>query len=408
MPNSTEERPNFPNDLREIMDRMRERITTGSENIQTQTTARFDRETQRVVFSDSEVIPIPPPRLNTQTEPHTHQILDGFSRTIQPVSIFDDNLNEEMDDDDDDFEQNEDIPDGFFERPSLNIRRRTLEVEGDMAENTVGEYFGKSSDPSEVVKHPLVEGVSRVGIEIEVENFTSRPTKMRYWNAKHDGSLRNNGLEFVFKQPLGGNDAKAAIDEIDNILFTNKPDLNLRCSTHVHLDVRDMSIVELKRLILGYIYYETFLFRQSGEYRLKSNFCTPIFFAEGLSKILGDVWNVNDPSQFLSYIVDRWDKYCGLNLLPMQSFGSVEFRMSEAKSRKGQLLRLVNRFLVLKNLAMSVKLDDEEYVKYLTELELTSVFRKGLVRRPELIESDFEVGYIICHDIINQTKIRDE
>lgn len=341
-----------------------------------------------------------------------------------PVPVFDEvppnesfeewDEDDEVDDEEDDEGEFQEDPEDFIPSPrnrasSTNFRRRTLDIDGvSMAEATIGELFGRNSDPSEVVKHPLVEGTSRVGIEIEVENLSSRPQRMRYWVAKGDGSLRNNGVEFVFRQPLGGNDAKAAIDEVDHILFTNKPDLNLRCSTHVHLDVRDMTVPELKRLILAYVYYETFLFRQSGEYRLKSNFCTPISFAEGLSKILGDIWNTNDSHYFLSSIVDRWDKYCGLNLLPMQSFGSIEFRMSEAKSRKGQLLRLVNRFLVLKNLATSIELDDMEFVDHITKLDITSVFRKGLVRRPELVDSDFEMSYILCNDIVNRSKIDNE
>ena len=313
---------------------------------------------------------------------------------------------EDEEEEDDLFDDDEDGD--FGNSQSLRYNRRTQHLENEDEMSTVGEFFGRNMDPSNVVKHSLVEGTSRVGIEIEVEGFTASAPRMRYWVAKHDGSLRDNGIEFVFSNPLGGADIKSAIDEIDTILFNNRVNLNIRCSTHVHLDVRDLTVPQLKRLILSYVFFETFLFRQSGEHRLKSNFCTPLSFAEGLLVVLADVWNSKDPHQFLSYLTDRWDKYCGINLLPMRNFGSVEFRMAEAKSRKGQLLRLVNRFLVLKNLSVTSELNDSEFVDYLTTLDIQEVFRKGLTKVSDIRQEDFEIGYYLSKDIINRELIKSE
>lgn len=315
----------------------------------------------------------------------------------------DEDLDEDFDEDLD-----EDIDSDNERRSSPRFNRRTQNIENQDNMSTIGEYFGRNMDPSNVVKHSLVEGTSRVGIEIEVEGFTANVPRMRYWVAKHDGSLRDNGMEFVFSSPLGGADIKSAVDEIDTILFNNRVSLNLRCSTHVHVDVRDLTVSQLKRLILAYTFFETFLFRQSGEYRLKSNFCTPLSFAEGLAVTLANVWNTDDPHYFLSYLTDSWDKYCGINILPMRSFGSVEFRMSEAKTRKGQLLRLVNRFLVLKNIAISSELEDEDFINYLTSLDIREVFRKGLTKTSDIREEDLEIGYYIANDIVNRELIKSE
>lgn len=48
-----------------------------------------------------------------------------------------------------------------------------------------------------------------------------------------------------------------------------------------------------------------------------------------------------------------WPKYTAINLQPLGSLGTVEFRGSEALIKRGELLRAVNRLLVLKNLARS-------------------------------------------------------
>ena len=357
-------------------------------------------------------VPTPPPMpdWNTVTSSPVFTAARNFQgdfnqfRFNEPVSF-----NEHQDEDDeevDSWDEEDEDDESQQQRPRYSRRTVLLENEDEMT--TIGEFFNRNRDPSNVVKHSLVEGTSRVGIEIEVEGFTAVPPRMNYWVAKHDGSLRDNGIEFVFANPLGGADIKSAVDEIDTLLFNNRVNLNVRCSTHVHLDVRDITVPQLKRLIISYIFFETFLFRQSGEYRLKSNFCTPISFAEGLAVVLANVWNTDDPHYFLSMVVDQWDKYCGINLLPMRNFGSVEFRMSEAKARKGQLLRLVNRFLVLKNIATSSTLEGEEFVDYLTSLDVQEVFRKGLTKNSDIRSEDFEIGFFLAKDIVNRSLIINE
>lgn len=281
----------------------------------------------------------------------------------------------------------------------------SLEEVDEMA--TVGQLFGRNPDPSSVTPHPLVNGVSRVGVELEVEDVPNPPNRMKFWSLHQDGSLRNNGIEFVFASPLGGMDAFKALSELDSLLYTTKPDLNIRCSTHVHVDVRDMTVKQLKRMILAYAYYESFLFRQSGYYRFKSNFCMPLAKAEGMVEILGRHWNHRNQDEFMRYAVGNWDKYCAMNLLPIGNYGSMEFRMAEAKSRKGQILRLVNRCLALKEIAMNTELDDVAFIQHLQSMDIRRMFRKGLQPNSmEVDESDFKTGSMIAHDIVNRGKFR--
>lgn len=319
-----------------------------------------------------------------------------------PIQSSEYNLafDELYEDSDDNNEDDSDWEDEDDEAPPLTRRNQ----EGDpMA--TIGQIFGRNQDVSSVVTHPLVVGSGRVGVELEVENFPNPPRRLRYWNLHDDGSLRNNGIEFVFKGPLGGQDIFSAITELDSVMFSNKPDLNIRCSTHVHVDVRDMTVDQVKRFIIAYAFFETFLFRQSGFYRLKSNFCVPLSVAEGMVEILARYWNNRSQSDFISYIQNSWDKYCAINLIPMAHFGSIEFRMSEAKSRKGQLLRLVNRFLALRELAIESTLDSTDFIRHIQTLDPKQVFRKGLSRSAESEESDFKTGWMIANDIINRSKL---
>ena len=288
-------------------------------------------------------------------------------------------------------------------------RNPTPMTNNDLEDNemrTVGSIVGREPDISSVTPHPLVLGLNRVGVEIEVEQFTNRRQRLRYWNMVSDGSLRNNGQEFTFRGALGGKDAFDAISEIDTLLYQSNPDLNIRCSTHVHVDVRDMSVPQLKKMILAYAFYESFLFTQSGRHRMKSNFCMPMCIAEGLTHVLMDYWRYDD-ADFVFQVTDRWDKYSAMNLIPIRSYGSVEFRIAEGKSKSGQLLRLVNRFLALKEVAMSNEdKDDRQFLDFLRETDYRTIFRKGVRNQVVFTEEDFKTGWIIANDIATLGKMR--
>ncbi|MFW3388497.1 UNVERIFIED_CONTAM: hypothetical protein RF648_21140, partial [Kocuria sp. CPCC 205274] len=104
---------------------------------------------------------------------------------------------------------------------------------------TVASTFGMRVNYPSIEKHPLIVGTHLAGVEIELENLAIEHPSFRYWTAKNDGSLRNNGMEFVCSHPWGGVDLYNAAVEIDGFLFGNNPDDTWRCSTHVHVDVRD-------------------------------------------------------------------------------------------------------------------------------------------------------------------------
>lgn len=284
-----------------------------------------------------------------------------------------------------------------------NLISGNVEVDNNMV--TVAQVFGQRASYPTIESHPLIVGQNLAGIEIELENMTVSPPNFNYWEAKSDGSLRNSGMEFVCSSPWGGRDLYNAAIEIDSFLFGNSPDESWRCSTHVHVDVRNMNVPQLKRLILAYIVYERILFKCSGWHRYKNNFCVALGFAQDQLSILARAWDKDD-EDFLRTIVSSWDKYTSLNLLPMGNFGSVEFRISEAKWRKGKLIRLANRFLSLKELAMNFEGDDSSFIEYLMTIPLHQAIRKGLPKVLPDFEEDLEIGYKLAHDVVSLHRCR--
>lgn len=265
---------------------------------------------------------------------------------------------------------------------------------------TVAQTFGYSI-PSACVPHIQVAGVTRAGIEIELENITDTNLNTNYWRSITDGSLRNRGREFVFNGAHGGTDLFLACVELDTFLGRQNPDGNWRCSTHVHVDVRELTATQIKNIIITYLVYEKLLFRLSGFHRYTNNFCAAFGFAQQQLQLLAANWR-RDDREFLQQVANGWDKYSALNLRPMAAFGSIEFRSSAAEWRKGKLIRLANRFLAVRDFGAAWAGTHEELIQHLATLNPRDVMRKGIPPKdlPDSWEEDISVGMKLAHDLL--------
>lgn len=269
--------------------------------------------------------------------------------------------------------------------------------------STIAQHLGLRTDVQRVSTHPLVVGTGRVGVEVELEN--ARPLRLHYWNSIRDGSLRNSGQEYVMKQPIGGEDLFNAVKELDTGLSRTHPDASWRCSTHVHVDIRDLTVPQFKRFMLLYVMYEGVIFACSGAHRYQNNFCPAYGFAQEMIIRLSKVWD-KDGNNFLRSINTAGrsgsrDKYSSLNLLPMFTQGSVEFRGSEPKYTKGKLLRLCNRLLSLKEFAINWTGTDQELVTHVASSHPSKILLKSMPKKFEADPDMLHQGVKMAEDIIN-------
>ena len=271
-----------------------------------------------------------------------------------------------------------------------------------MPNQSIGACWNRQPARVTLEGHPWVVGTERVGVEIELEGVQgANRFRSDYWEVKGDGSLRNNGYEFVMRGPTGGVDLRNAVVEIDSFLNGKNPDGNWRCSTHVHVDVREMNAQQLKHMILIYTVLEKVLFKLSGIHRYKNNFCCALGFAQQQLKVLSRAWTQERTYDFTNRLVQGWDKYSAINLLPMTNFGSVEFRIAEAKWSKGKLMLLCNRFLAIKELAKSWQGTEDELIEHIINSDIREILPKGIGKKvPDDIQEDLMVGYKLAYDLI--------
>lgn len=192
------------------------------------------------------------------------------------------------------------------------------------------EIYGRSLIKPYILDYPGDKSVVLpnllVGLELEIENFNPEADRwFEGFSFTEDGSLRSTdggiGIEAIT--------APVETQFVRDLLIGFFAEYNIspknyteRCSTHVHANVDNLTPEQLATLCLIYQTVESLLFLYVGDERDKNIFCVP--------------WNqCNLSYNIVQRVIDapksdspfrNWQKYSALNLIPIVTQGSVEFR----------------------------------------------------------------------------------
>lgn len=227
--------------------------------------------------------------------------------------------------------------------------------------SVIADFLAMDEDIRSYRESPLLaDSDCLVGLEIELEGVNlSEKCKddiaFRYWSLHDEDSIKGAGAyEFVFNQPFAGADVVTAINHLCDLLGGTKPSpiISVRTSTHVHLDVRNLSYEQLYRFLLMYVVTERLLYRYCGAKRMSNPFCVQIDSSN--VKIRSDV------DDFILNLPDNHARYLGLNMNAIKKFGSVEFRMLGGAWKADKILNWTNILLSLRKYAISNEIDLDE------------------------------------------------
>lgn len=210
-----------------------------------------------------------------------------------------------------------------------------------------------------------------VGVELEIEDFggwkaghSGGPSHV--WNITEDGSLRNNGKEFI-SPPVTPAKAILMFEELHKILKHPKGEpFSERTSIHVHINCLDLTQQQVKSIILWYSLFEKAFFAQCAPSRASNIHCV------GLDQtIVSEAY-----SRSLPIMVNKWSKYTALNILPLKSQGTIEFRHMEGHNdakRFAQWLLCIER---------------------LWNLGQTHILNKSMLNDEGLVEEGFDTLFV--------------
>lgn len=192
---------------------------------------------------------------------------------------------------------------------------------------TVREYYGNDS---EIKSQGFIAGT-----ELEIEDIHGAPgvsegemiAVSNYfpqmgdipWKFTKDGSLRGAGLEFI-SAPL---DVRELVEGFRGIhtklVHPNKNPFSERTSIHVHVNCLDMEMDIVKNMVMWYALFEPVFFAMVAPNRANNIHCVP----------LDQTHLSTHYKKPLHFLVEVWSKYTALNLIPLATLGTIEFRHME-------------------------------------------------------------------------------
>jgi len=191
-----------------------------------------------------------------------------------------------------------------------------------------------------------------VGVEIELARIEPLTVNPMYWERKSDGSIREGGWEYVFSQPLFGEDVVNALSNmaLASVVYNPEEYTSQNTSTHIHIDARELSAQHIMAMILLYALVEPLIFEAYCPDRKNNIFCLDMDNAKAGAIMFSSAYNrvMTGDVEALDVVVSTLNRYAAMNLDALRRFGSVEFRMFGATTDKHILLKYINICLSIK------------------------------------------------------------
>lgn len=196
-----------------------------------------------------------------------------------------------------------------------------------------------------------------IGYELETENCTqsaSAYTKIgdkTNFGVTVDNSLRGSAYEFI-SRPMKSKHALSALGEFLKQTGFNVANYTDRCSVHVHVNCTDLELEQVSAISLLYTVFEEILFEFVGHDRDSNIYCVPWnqcrMHFDLIQNFLADS----------NSVLRRWNKYTALNLLPLHTQGTIEFRQMHGTADMEKLTTWTNIIGAICKTAVETPLND--------------------------------------------------
>jgi len=174
------------------------------------------------------------------------------------------------------------------------------------------EYFGSIELMNSQVLDPGIP--LYVGLECEIESIANHMDGADLFHVTQDGSLRNNGLEFI-TNPIPIDYAVPYFKKLHaSLKFRNDAEkFSPRTSIHVHANCVNLHPDVIRNIIRMYALYEEYFFMMVTPDRRHNIHCVPL-----TETYLPSLYNTG-----LNTLVARWHKYTALNIVPLKKYGTI-------------------------------------------------------------------------------------
>jgi hypothetical protein len=162
------------------------------------------------------------------------------------------------------------------------------------------------------------------GVEVEYEQVGEPPRVQDLgWTSVHDGSLRDNGVEFI-TPPVPLRTAVASFRKLNKYAIDCGWVDNVRTGIHVHVDMRDLTVAQVQGVLAAYAAFEPLMFSLVNPDRETNIYCVPWYRASDQAKLVPHI--AGGPGDTETRAGRSLVKYSALFIRPLWVFGTIEFR----------------------------------------------------------------------------------
>lgn len=290
--------------------------------------------------------------------------------------------------------------------------------------DTIQEVYGVRPPKPFVMKGAERRGSNpdlMLGIELEIENCSGNADTYiemltKYgWVVTTDDSLRGanlgrrgvvaqgNAFEFISK-PMTQATALMSLESFFAATKFTEANYTDRTSVHVHANCLDWTFEQISALALLYTVVEEVLFKFIGNNRENNIYCIPWSHCR-MNHDMVDRLETEGP-----VTIKRWQKYTALNLVPLASQGTVEFRHMNGTADVARLHKWINIIGALMGYAkqreLTALIDEVKALNSTSEYEVffNQVFG-GILQYEAGYRESLESGVLIAkYGLINWKK----
>lgn len=227
-----------------------------------------------------------------------------------------------------------------------------------------------------------------MGIELEAESVyvgTLAPLTLAGWTMDRDGSLRNDGREFVLSQPLAGSSLTRAIHTLFEMQSPARGQMlryqvNPRAGTHVHINWIENTVGSAAALIALMYMIEPLVYSWADEDRAWCSYCNPLsdIPASVLNKLLRMDDDEDDEDEWLLREIDdeAVGRYHGLNIVALAKYGTFEFRYFPSTARQTDMIKWVKFVQLAKRCAVAFENDVPSLVERLLQGDVAAFLQE--------------------------------
>lgn len=205
---------------------------------------------------------------------------------------------------------------------NLNLAMNTQIVETiTFTPQTFDKEFGVEFEAYNVNKTTLRNKLVEIGINCEISGYTHATT--RHWKIVSDGSLNGTNTFELVSPILRGEQGLAEMMKVCRVLKQCNAKVNRSCGTHVHINARNFTLDQWKRIYTNYSRLE----RVIDGFMANSRRADNNTYCKGFSRIRNFESMVNTASNLsaIGSIMDN-TRYWKINPTSYSRHNTIEFR----------------------------------------------------------------------------------